>query len=233
MTKAKKDNSNKSTIIIIIIIIILLAAISGWGYAIKLQTTSTPRLEPKALKTIKSNQKLSSSDSDLVKGIERRRSVPRGKFTGKKIDNEELVLLGWSATGKNREGTGFVVPLAKGAEPYISLYLVQKEGVRQFDWKTNQIRRISDNDIRDQVNSGQEATATWVYVIDKKKIPDKNMNYAWHTIGAMSEHQYLVADELNIDTRFMSSINSKKVAKSLNLDINENEPVSVMLMAKK
>jgi hypothetical protein len=59
------------------------------------------------------------------------------------------------------------------------------------------------------------------------------MDWAWHAIGAMSEHQYLLADELGIQARYMASINAVEVAALLGLDTSKNLPAGVMVMAQK
>jgi hypothetical protein len=222
----------KRTMLIALIIAIFVAA-GGWAMVIKLNMTTTPRLNPVALENLNSNELMATSDSMLLRALERRNSTARGGFTGNEISDEALQLLGWSATGKNREGTGFVVPLAMGAEPYVSLYLADVDGVHRFSWESNSFESILEDDIRDKVNGGQNASAVWIYVIDKEKVPSENMDFAWHTVGAMSEHQYLLADELNIQTRFMGGIDTDEVAALLGLDVNKSMSAGVMTMAQK
>ena len=214
----------------ILLILSLLLAAGGWGYAITMNFTHTPRLNPGALETLRNNE-LWQSDSPLIQAFERRNSAARGGFTGNEISEDALQLLGWAATGKNRDGTGFVVPLAMGAEPYITLYLAQESGVRRFSWETNSFENVSDSNILSNVNGGQNASAVWIYVIDVDDVPRGNMDWAWHAIGAMSEHQYLLADELDIQARFMASINADEVTALLVLDAHI--PAGVMVMAQK
>ncbi|HBU12820.1 MAG TPA: hypothetical protein DEB31_08905 [Clostridiales bacterium] len=215
-----------------LIIAILLAA-GGWVAAISALATRVPKLAPEAFENISANELMANLDSPLLQAIERRNSTARGSFTGGEISEDALQLLGWAATGKNREGTGFVVPLAMGSEPYVSLYLADASGVRRFSWESNEFVSVSGNDIRNSINQGQNASAAWIYVIDKDNVPRGNLDFAWHTIGTMSEHQYLLADELNIQTRFMADIDAGEVAALLGLDVNTNIPAGVMIMAQK
>jgi hypothetical protein len=233
MKNNEGNAKRKIKILPIILIIAILLAAGGWAMVIKLKITTTPRLNPGALENLNSNKLMTISDSALLQALERRNSASRGGFTGNEISEDALQLLGWAATGKNREGTGFVVPLAMGAEPYVSLYLADADGVRRFFWESNSFESILENDIRDKVNGGQNASAVWIYVIEKEKVPNGNMDFAWHTVGAMSEHHYLLADELNIQTRFMGDIKADEVAKLLGLDANKNIPAGVMAMAQK
>ena len=230
MKENEKSGKKKMLMSIFLVVSILLAA-GGWGTAIYFNLTRTPRLNPGALENLRNNELF--ADSALIQAFERRNSTQRGGFTGNEISEDALQLLGWAATGKNRDGTGFVIPLAFGAEPYVSLYLAQENGVRKFSWQSNDFENVADVNVLDKVNGGQNASAVWIFVIDIDNVPKGDMNWAWHAIGAMSEHQYLLADELNIQARFMASIDSDEVAVSLGLDSSKNLPVGVMAMAQK
>jgi hypothetical protein len=230
--KTEKGSLRKKLLPIFLIISILAAA-AGWGAAISSHMTRTPRLDPDALETLRGNELMAVSDSALLQILERRGSTPRGGFTGNEISEDALQLLAWAATGKNREGTGFVVPLAMGAEPYVSLYLADEAGVRRFDWKSNGFENVLDDDIRKSISGGQNASAVFIYVIEKDKLPGGNMDWAWHTVGAMSEHQYLLADEFDIQARFMASVDANDVAALLGLPADTSVPAGVMVMSQK
>jgi len=92
---------------------------------------------------------------------------------------------------------------------------------------------VSDSNILGTVSGGQNASTVWIYVIDVDSVPRGNMDWAWHAIGAMSEHQYLLADELDIQARFMAQINADEVAALLGVDANRHIPAGVMVMAHK
>jgi hypothetical protein len=231
--KTKEMAGERRIVLPILLAISILLAAGGWGTAIYLNMSRTPRLNPGALENLRSNELWVNSDSALLQAFERRNSEQRGGFTGNEISEDALQMSGWAATGKNRGGTGFVVPLAMGAEPYVSLYLVKESGVRRFSWETNSFENVLDIDILDKVNGGQNASAVWLYVIDIEKVPNGNMNWAWHAIGAMSEHQYLLADEFEIQARFMASIHADEVASLLGFDTSKNLPAGVMVMAQK
>jgi len=126
-----KEKSKQKMLLPILLTISLLLAAGGWGTAIYANMTRTPRLNPGASEVLESNE-LWQSESALIRAFERRSSAVRSGFTGNEVSEDALQLLGWAATGKNRDGTGFVVPLAMGAEPYITLYLAQEGGIRRF-----------------------------------------------------------------------------------------------------
>ncbi|MCD7948584.1 MAG: hypothetical protein LUG13_09955 [Oscillospiraceae bacterium] len=177
----------------------------------------------------------SIATNPVLQALEQRNSAPREEFTGKEIDEDLLQLLGWAATGKNRDGTGFVVPLAMGSEPYVSLYLVQESGVRKFLWEDNSFETIMEEDIRSQVAmiDVEGAYAYWIYVIDLDQVPMGNTNWGYHTIGSMSEHQYLVAEEYDVQARYMAAVNAESVIELLGFDAEEKLPAGVMVMAHK
>ena len=231
--KTKDTWGKRRMLLPILLAISVLLAAGGWGTAVYFKMSHTPRLNPDALENLRSNELWAGSDSALLEAFERRNSEKRGGFTGKEISEDALQLLGWAATGKNRDGAGFVVPLAMGAEPYVSLYLVQESGVRRFSWQNNSFENVIDSNILNTVNGGQSASAVWIYVIEIDEVPRGNMDWAWHAIGAMSEHQYLLADEFDIQARFMASIRAEEVASLLGLDTSKNLPAGLMVMAQK
>jgi len=234
--KNEEKTGKKRIVLPILFAVSLVLAAAGWVNVLNLSMTRTPRLKPGARENLQSNALMAASDSGLLQAIERRNSTSRGDFTGKAISEDALQLLGWAATGKNREGTGFVVPLAMGSAPYVSLYVAQENGVRRFAWESNNFEHIIDGDIRGQItmmNAGKNASAVWIYVIEKDKVPRGIMDWAWHAVGAMSEHQYLVADEFDIQARFMAGVNAGEVIKLLELDASKSLPAGVMIMAQK
>lgn len=233
MNSKVKPKEKKKIASLVLLVIAILLAVGGWAVAVNAYMTRVPKITPEALESINSNNLMATSDSELLEAFERRNSASRDSFTGNEISESALQLLGWAATGKNREGTGFVVPLAMGVDPYVTLYLADENGVRRFSWESNTLETVNENNILDDVSGGQNASAVWIYVINKDQVPDGNMNFAWHTIGSMSEHQYLLADELNIQARFMGDINSDEVATLLGLDGSEHIPSGVMAMAQR
>lgn len=182
------------------------------------------------------NPLFANSNSDLLRVIERRNSNPRGEFTGKEISEDALHLLAWAATGRNRGGTGFTVPLARGVDPFVALYLADANGVRRYAWQTNSFENVISDDIRDQtiiMNMGQGASAIWIYVIEKNNVPMDRMDFAWHAIGAMSQHHYLVAEALDIQTRYFAGVNAQAVTELLQLDAENQLVAGAMIMAQR
>ena len=235
--KGKDKIVKRRFILPILLVASFLLAAGGWGYSFHLTSTRTLRQNPGAHDHIWSNPLMTGSDSELLQLMERRHSTSRGDFTGNEISEDALQLLGWVGTGKNRDGTGFVVPIARGAAPYVTLYLAQESGVRRFSWETNDFEHVSYDDIRNQIQStmtsvGERAYAIWIYVIETDRMTMDNIYWAWHSIGAMSQHQYLMADALDIQTRFIGGFNNDATAELLGLGAN-SIPASLMLMAQK
>jgi nitroreductase len=117
------------------------------------------------------------------------------------------------------------------------LYLAQESGVRRFSWESNDFEHVSYDDIRNQIQStttsvGDRASAIWIYVIETDQMAMDNIYWAWHSIGAMSQHQYLMADALDIQTRFIGGFNNEATAELLGLGANRL-PANLMLMAQR
>ena len=235
--KGKEKTGKRRFILPILLVVSLLLAAGGWGYSFHLTLTRTPRQNPGAHDHMWNNPLMAGSDSELLQFIERRHSTPRGDFTGNAISEDAMQLLGWVATGQNREGTGFVVPIARGFAPYITLYLAQESGVRRFSWESNEFEHVSYDDIRNQIQStvtsvGDRAYAIWIYVIETDRMAMDNIYWAWHSIGAMSQHQSLMADALDIQTRFIGGFNDDATAELLGLGANRL-PANLILMAQR
>jgi hypothetical protein len=121
------------------------------------------------------------------------------------------------------------------------LYVALPSGVRKYAWESNSFEKVSDTDVRTQVlpalpmlgDLGNRAYAIWIYVIDLDKVPTGNTNWAWHTIGSMSEHQYLVAEEYDVNARFMAAVNVEGVINALGLDAQKKLPAGVLLTSHK
>lgn len=234
--ETKELKSKRRIILPILLAICFLLAVAGWGFAYNLSRTHTPRLNPGANELLMNNPLMSPENSELLNLIERRHSTPRGEFTGAEISDDALQLLGWAATGKNRDGSGFVVPLAMGAEPYVTVYLAQSDGVSRFSWESNDFERVIDDDIRTEIQSsttgvGEAASAIWIYVIETDSIPQNNIYWAWQAIGAMSQQQYLLADALDVQTRFIGNFNDSAVVELLGLNSSTSVPAALMIMA--
>jgi hypothetical protein len=210
------------------------AGVAGWGTAAYLAFTRSPNLEPGAREAIAANQIL-GGDSPIGQALERRHSGGQDDFGGAAPDQATEQALAWAATGKNREGTGFVVPLAMHAEPYVSVYLADAVGSRQFSWRTNEFTTVSEGDARAEfVTQGfaKKAPLLMILVMDTSKIPGGEEAFGHMAVGAMTQNVYLLADEAGVEARYVASIDAEAITRVLTLDKTQ-VPVGAIVLAQR
>jgi hypothetical protein len=220
---------------VIFSLIMTVVALVGWGVASKLYFSWTPKEAVGVRDKLEEEVEMVASSSGVLQAIERRNSVIGSELTGKKLAEEKVKVLAWAATGKNRNGTGFVVPLAMGVDPYVSIFVVDEKNGRKFNWQTNELEEVAMGDMRAKLvtqSFAKTAPQIMIFVIEQDKLPGGNLNWGYVAVGAMSEHVYLLADELNVQTRYLASISEQGVRE--NLKLGEGQlPVGAMVLAEK
>jgi hypothetical protein len=175
----------------------------------------------------------------LFESLKKRSSAAGGDFPVAPVELEELSTILWAATGLNRGETGWTVPMSKGLEPYCRVYVAQDEGVFLYDWRTNSLMEISQENIRAKVGSQnfvRTAPCILIVVADGKALSD-NFNekdaaeFAAAAAGAMTQDIYLAAAALEIGTRYIHSMNLDEIRRALSLP-EEDYPLCLMMLGK-
>jgi nitroreductase len=167
--------------------------------------------------------------------LERRASGGRNNFPSGDISIDDLSSILWSATGRNRGGSGWTVPLAGGREPYVDIYAVKSDGVFRYDWKDHSLAEISDKDVRTGISGDgfvQNSACVLVFVTAAEGLGsmarlNEGNALAYIATGAMSQNIYLAADSLGISTRYMVSMKLDGVKKELKLG-GSAEPLCIL-----
>ena len=170
-----------------------------------------------------------------------RASAKGSSFPSIELNNEELSQILWAATGLNRDGNGWTVPMAMGTKPYCKIYVSNKNGVFLYDWENHKLIDISTNDIRSKI-VGQEFAKTspcsLIFVTDMEVLRntyDRDKDLAYHfasvATGAMTQDVYLAAASLNLGARYVYSIDRSFIHEELKL-ANEDSAICIMLMGK-
>lgn len=157
--------------------------------------------------------------------IENRASGPRGNFPTKPISDEELSTILWATTGLNRNGSGWTIPLAKGREPYVRVYVLRKQGTFRYNWLEHSLVEISKENALHQITSDnfvRAAPIVLALVADGEKMAafsqhESGLHFDYVAAGAMTEHTYLAADALGISTRYIIQFNAEALARELKL----------------
>ena len=171
--------------------------------------------------------------------LKHRASALSGSFPTGAVSMEELSTLLWAASGLNRPGKGWTIPLAMGREPYCKVYAAGEQGAFLYDWKDNSMKEISQDDIRSSLgNQGFVAAAPYVlvFVSDGKAVGafsgGRGEAWAYVAAGAMTQDVYLAAEALNIGTRYLASMNADAVRSHLKLEAADT-PICLMPLGKK
>lgn len=158
-------------------------------------------------------------------------------FTGA-VDDVELATVLWAATGRNRDDGGWTVPMAMGKPPYAKVYVAGKNGAFLYDWAGHALEKVSDADLRAKIGMQgfvKNAYYNLVMVVDGKAAKEVNkknwVELGGYAVGAMTEHIYLVAKALGLETRFVMSVNVQEVSQGLGLDA-EDVPACIMVLGR-
>lgn len=158
-------------------------------------------------------------------------------FTGAVTDAELATVL-WAATGRNRDGGGWTVPMAMSKPPYVKVYVVGQNGVHLYDKDNHALIKISDDDIRGDLGQQgftRKAYYNLIFAIDGDGAREAGKQN-WQrlgdlAIGAMTEHVYLAAAALDLQTRFVMSFNMDLAKKALDMADND-DPIALLTLGR-
>jgi hypothetical protein len=171
--------------------------------------------------------------------LKHRASASSGSFPTGAVSMEELSTILWAASGLNRPGKGWTVPMAMGREPYCKVYAAGENGAFLYDWKNNVLKEISKSDVRSALGSqGFIAKAPYilVFVIDGEAAGkfDGTRGADWGrvAVGAMTQNVYLAAEALNIGVRYIAFLKADAVRNHLKLT-DADTPICIMPLGKR
>lgn len=174
--------------------------------------------------------------------LKARQSASLNQFSQKEPSLQELSNLLWAATGLNRQDKGWTTPYGMGLEPYVNIYVASDQGVSLYDWKSHALKNISSKNIKSMIGLQPQVAKTpmvLIFVGNLNHFNDiqearKKSALLWPYIacGAITQNIYLAAASMNIETRFIISVNQSAVKKELNLGQNEI-PINIMPIGKK
>jgi nitroreductase len=188
---------------------------------------------------VKLPEPLTEGGGGVFSLLKSRASAAGGGYPTGKVSQEELSTILWAASGLNRPGKGWTVPMAMGREPYCKVYVAGDEGTFLYDWKEHALKEISKDNVKAAIGSQAfvgKASHVLVFVTDGKALGSFNNNRAlewgYVAVGAMTQNVYLAADTLGIGARYIASL-SPDVART-SLQLAEGDiPVCVMPIGKR
>jgi nitroreductase len=151
-----------------------------------------------------------------------KRSTARA-FDPRELSQQQLSNLLWAAWGINRPDGKRTAPSSRNRQE-AEIYVLMKTGAYLYDAANNQMKTITNGDIRELGGSQgfvKDAPVTLVFVADlakmgNDKIEDK-MNTANIDIGYISQNVYLYCASEGLVTGARGSVEREKLAPKLNL----------------
>lgn len=183
---------------------------------------------------------LKDGGPSVLKAIDQRGSVGQSGFSGGKLTPEELSTVLWAASGHNRDGAKWTVPMALGTEPYCRLYIADDSGVYLYNWQEHILNQVLTQDIRTEIARQefvQKAPQVIIMVLDdsilaaKVKDAEGRKEMEMLAVGSMSQNIYLASQAVNAQTRMVFYANRDKITELLKLPA-DYQAVCIMPIGK-
>lgn len=170
-----------------------------------------------------------SGGKPLFEAIDSRGSELQNRFPGGRLEWSDLSTILWAASGHNRDGSKWTVPVGMGRPPYCRIYLALDEGVFRYDWEQHALIQVSGENVKARIpmqDFAKNAPATLYVVADGDQLaaipnPAWQSEFAAVLAGAMSQNIYLASDSVGVGTRLIYSINREEASKLLKLAAND------------
>ncbi len=180
-----------------------------------------------------------SGGPDLLTAIDNRASAPSSAFTEQPLTRQELSTILWAATGHNRNGRLWTVPMAMGRPPYCKIYVIEKAGTFLYNWETHALDQVTTKDLTKVIPAqafAQNAGTNLIVVTDGRELSDMNSPYGEemsHVLaGAISQNVYLAAQADGILPRLIYSIDREAATRELGLASGDKPLFSIVLGRK-
>lgn len=175
----------------------------------------------------------------LFEALKKRSSATGGDFSLAEITREELSTILWAASGLNRGAKGWTVPMARGVPPYCKIYVAAGDGTYLYDWKKHELKKISDEKIKDKIGKQsfvKKAYYILIFVSDAEILAQFNnadaaRDFSHVLTGAMTQNVYLASAALRIGARYIHTINADEISRALKLPEGDT-PIALMLLGK-
>ncbi len=160
----------------------------------------------------------------LYNAIDHRASANQNTFPSGELSQQELSTILWAASGHNRNGKLWTVPMAMGRPPYCKIYITNRDGVYLYDWRNHTLVQISSDNVHSRIPTqpfAKNAPVNLYIVEDGEQMAQMNgptdAEFPLVLAGAMSQNIYLASQGLWVGARMAYSINRDEAAKAFNL----------------
>ncbi len=188
-----------------------------------------------AAESIKLPEPRKSGGPDLLAAIAQRASANSGAFPKNEFTREELATILWAATGRNRDGAKWTVPMGMGLPPYTKVYVTDKTGAYLYDWNSHSLVAVGDAKAHAAIPAqafGKTSPANLYMVTDSAALTGRaTEEWAVLLAGAMSQNVYLAAQAVNAGARLIYSIDHDAARRELRLAAND-KPLFAIILGK-
>jgi hypothetical protein len=147
------------------------------------------------------------------------RKTTRSYDPGRTLSLPEISRLLWAADGINRENGRRTAPSALGRYP-VEMLAALPQGVYRHEPQPHRLVRVIADDIRGRIpvqGGFKQAAMIVLYVINKEKVPGKDLGWADLEIGCIGQNLFLESAALGLGSCIFAYMNSAEVAKILGL----------------
>lgn len=174
----------------------------------------------------------------LFEAIDHRSSPGQSDFPAGALSQQDLSTILWAASGHNRDGVKWTVPMAMGRAPYCKIYITTTEGVQLYNWKNHSLETVSTDNVHADLpiqGFAQKAPLNLYIVADGAEIAamkaPQGEEFCAVLAGAMSQNIYLAAQGVDVGARVVYSIKREEAMKKLKL-AKGDKALFVIVMGK-
>lgn len=164
----------------------------------------------------------------VLEAIDQRGSYTHNGLPTGKLDAQDLSTILWAASGNNRDGRLWTVPMAMGRPPYCKVYVATDEGAFLYNWRKNELEEVSKDKVNPDIvmqDAFKAAPAVIYLVADGEEMRKMNNpmsdEFVLVLAGAMSQNIYLACGGVDVGARVVYSIKRDEAKKLLKLGEND------------
>lgn len=180
-----------------------------------------------------------SGGPGLFDVINQRGSALSRGFPANPLTREDYSTILWAASGLNRDGTKWTVPMAMSKPPYCRIYITNAEGAFLYNWRNHSLEQITAENVNAAIPTqdfAKAAPANLYLVTDGEALAALPPNLAGEVgillAGSMSQDVYLACEALGVGARLIYSIDRKAAAENFKLNPSD-VAICTMVLGKK
>lgn len=174
----------------------------------------------------------------LFEAIDQRASAKQAGFPSGEISRQDLSTILWAASGLNRDGKLWTVPMAMGRPPYCKIYVTDAAGVYLYNWKNHSLEEIGSASAHADLpmqDFAKKAPMNLYIVVDGAEMAQMDSPFTNEfgpvLAGAMSQNIYLACQGVDVGARLVYSIKRTEATKYFKLAAGDT-PLFAIIMGK-